>query len=113
LVVAGIRVCASGGSATTNGLGLASDGHIIVPSSVLFPSLTAALRVTQVGGGACEQARITSVIIHRHVRILCSSCFVFWKSLASISFECDSQLIRIESKAFSSSPESITIPRHV
>jgi hypothetical protein len=115
LVVAGVKVCASGGSATTNGLGLASGGHIIVPSSVFFSSLTAALRVTQVGRGAFEHARIASVIIHCHIRVLCSSCFSFCKSLSSISFECTSELIRIKSGAFDSpsSLESTTIPRHV
>jgi hypothetical protein len=113
LVVAGVRVCASGGSATTNGFGLASGGHIIVPSSFFFPSLAAAVRVTQVRRGAFEHARITSVIIHHHVRILWSSRFSFCKSFSSISFECDSELMRIESKAFSSPLESVTIPRHV
>jgi 1-acyl-sn-glycerol-3-phosphate acyltransferase len=107
-------VCTSGGSAMTNRLGSASGGHIITPLSAFFPSFAAALRVTQVGCGAFEHARITSVIIHRHIRIFCSSCFSFCRSLSSISFECDSELIRIESKAFSSSSlESITIPRHV
>jgi hypothetical protein len=113
LVVAGVRPCASGRSAITNGLDLVSGGHAIVPSSVFVPSLAAVLGVTQVGRSAFEHARITSVIIHRHVQILCSSCFSFYKSLSSISFECDLELTRIESKAFSSSLESITIPRHV
>jgi hypothetical protein len=47
LAVAGVEVCASGGSATVVGLGLDSDGPIIVPSSVCFPSLAATLGVFQ------------------------------------------------------------------
>jgi Pyruvate/2-oxoacid:ferredoxin oxidoreductase delta subunit len=110
LVVTSIKVYASGGLATTNGLGFASGSHIIVPSSVFLPSLAAALRVTQGGRGAFEHARTTSVIIHGNVRVLCLSCFSFCKSLSSISFECASELIRIEPYAFDSSLESITIP---
>jgi hypothetical protein len=94
-------------------IGSASGGHSIVPSSVFFPLFAAALRVTQIGRGVFEHARITLVIIHRHVRVLCSLCFSFYKSLSSILFVCDSELIRIASKVFSSSLESITIPRHV
>jgi hypothetical protein len=63
---------------------------------------------------ALLSTRITSVIIHRNVRVLCSSCFSFCKSFSLISFECASELIRIESGAFdSSSFESITISHSI
>jgi hypothetical protein len=67
LVFAGVRGCASGGSAGTKGLGLASGGDIIVPLSVFFPLLAAVLCVTQVARSAFDHARITSVIIHHYV----------------------------------------------
>jgi hypothetical protein len=60
-----------------------------------FPLLAAVLRAAQLGRGAFEQARITLVIIRRHVRILCSSYFFFCKSLLSTLFEWDSELIHI------------------
>jgi hypothetical protein len=53
-------------------------------------------------------------VIPSTVQILGSSCFSYCESLSSISFESNSQLIRIESFAFSgSSLESIVIPSTV
>jgi hypothetical protein len=56
-----------------------------------------------------------NITIPRYVQILCSSCFSYCESLSSISFMTDSELTRIESKAFysCSSLNSITIPRYV
>jgi hypothetical protein len=52
--------------------------------------------------------------IPQSIEILCSSCFESCKSLSSISFESNSRLTRIESKASSfSSLQSIEIPRNV
>jgi hypothetical protein len=115
LVIAGIEVCASGGPATVVALDLDLGRHIIVPSSVFFRSLAATLDVTCLGLHAFQRMWITSVIIPRHVQILCSYCFSDCSSLSSISFESDSELTRIESNAFysCSSLKSITIPRHV
>jgi hypothetical protein len=50
LVVAGVRVCASGESAIAIGLDSAVSGQTIIPSSVFFPSLAATLGVTQLAG---------------------------------------------------------------
>jgi hypothetical protein len=115
LVVAGVRVCASGGSVTVTELDPGSGGDTIVPSSAFFPSLTATLDVIQIGPGAFAHVRITSITIPRHVQILCSQCFSNCRSFSSISFETDSELTRIESQAFWNccSLKSITIPRHV
>jgi hypothetical protein len=53
-------------------------------------------------------------VIPSTVQILGSYCFLFCKSLSSISFESNSQLTRIESNAFSSSSlQSIVIPSTV
>jgi hypothetical protein len=45
-------------------------------------------------------ASLKSISIPRRVQILCSECFSNCYSLSSISFEIDSELTRIESKAF-------------
>jgi uncharacterized membrane protein len=115
LVVAGVEVCASGGSATAIRLGLNSGGQIIVPSSVFFPSLAATVGVTKLGRDAFQNTRIASITIPRHVQILCSECFSHCNSLSSISFGTDSELTHIKSTVFffCSSLKSITIPRHV
>jgi hypothetical protein len=115
LVIAGVRVCVSGHSATAAGSDSGVDFNIIVPSSVFFPWLARTLAVTRIGRCAFEKTPIISITIPRHVQILCSSCFSDCKSLSSISFETDCELTRIESNAFSScsSLKSITIPRHV
>jgi hypothetical protein len=56
----------------------------------------------------------SDIEIPRSIEILCSSCFYRCQSLSSISFESNSILKRIESKAFSfSSLQSIEIPRSV
>jgi hypothetical protein len=55
---------------------------------------------------------LESITFPRGVKILCPGCFVFCKSLSSISFENGSRLMRIESDAFiGSGLKSITIPR--
>jgi hypothetical protein len=48
LVVLSFEVCASGGSATTIGLGF-GPGNVILPSSVFFPSLSATFGRTEPG----------------------------------------------------------------
>jgi hypothetical protein len=118
VTVAGISVCGAGGAATA--IGFASDGDLAVPASAFFPSLAAALRVTQIGDGAFSGKSIKSITIPRNVQILCATCFWVRRILSSKSnyqsvlFETDSELIRIESEAFSnSSLRSITIPRRV
>jgi hypothetical protein len=116
MVVATVGLYVSRGSATAaiSDLKLGSGGAIIVPSSVFLPSPAATLGVARIGPDSFHSKRITSILIPRHVQILCSSCFLFCKSLSSISFETDSELTRIESNAFAdSSIQSITIPRHV
>jgi hypothetical protein len=43
---------------------------------------------------------LKSIIILRHVQILCSSCFSCCTSFSSSSFEMNSQLTRIQSNTF-------------
>jgi hypothetical protein len=114
-VIAGVRVCASGGSEIDTGLDSGSGGDIAVSSSVFVSSLVATLDVIRIGPPAFASIPITSVTMPRHVQILCLECFSCRRSLSSISFETESELTRIESGAFSycSSLKSITIPRHV
>jgi Pyruvate/2-oxoacid:ferredoxin oxidoreductase delta subunit len=77
--------------------------------------MAAPLDVTQISPRGFESTRITSMLIPHHVQILCSSCFSYCNSLSSISFETESELIRIDSCSFHgcSSLKSITIPHHV
>jgi hypothetical protein len=57
---------------------------------------------------------LQSSVIPSTVQILGSKCFLYCKSLSSVSFESNSHLARIESKAFlCSSLQSILIPRNV
>jgi hypothetical protein len=57
---------------------------------------------------------LSCVTILSDIEIFGSNCFSFCKSLSSISFESNSRLTRIESKAFRrSSLQSIVIPRNV
>jgi hypothetical protein len=58
---------------------------------------------------------LKSIIVPRHVQILCSSRLSWCTSLSLISFETDSQLTRIQSNAFyfCSSLKSITISRYI
>jgi hypothetical protein len=58
--VAGVRVRASGGSATATRLDSGSGSDIIVPPSVFFPSLAARLDVKRIGPRAFENTRIIS-----------------------------------------------------
>jgi hypothetical protein len=112
-VVQGVRVCASGGSATAIELLEGSGVEIIVPSSVFFPSLAATLDVTQMGPRAFVITRITSILIPRHVQILCSFCFSSCNSLSSISFETESELGQIEADTFySTSLSSVLVPQN-
>jgi hypothetical protein len=55
------------------------------------------------------------ISISRQIQVLYLSCFAYCESLSSVSFEIDSELIYIESNAFSScsSIKSITIPPHI
>jgi hypothetical protein len=99
LVVAGVRVCVLGHTATATGLDFGA-GDIMVHSSVFFPCLAGRLTVTQIGDRAFEKMLIISIAIPRHVQIFCPWYFSYCKSLSSISFETDSELTRIESKAF-------------
>jgi hypothetical protein len=101
LVVAGVRVRASGGSARATGLrsDSCSEGGIIVPCSVFSPPLAATLDVTRIGPCAFLCEKVTGAIIPCHVRILCSQCFSHCQSLSSISFEMDSELTRVEARA--------------
>jgi hypothetical protein len=56
----------------------------------------------------------STVIIPHHVQVVCSWWASSCSSLSSISFGFDSELTRIESRAFSKAPlKSITIPRPV
>jgi hypothetical protein len=112
IVAAGLRICALEGSATVTGL--ESSKHVIVPSSVFFPSLVAPARVAWIGPHSFADEQIKSITISRHVEVLRSSCFLYCGSLSSISFENDSRLRRIESNAFDGTAlGSITIPRSV
>jgi ribosomal protein L32 len=112
-VIAGLKVYISGGSATATRLDL--GGNIVVPSSAFFPSLPATLGITRIGRNRFQGTLDMFITISRHVQILCSRCFSSCESLLSISFEIDSELMRIESYAFysCSSLKSITIPHHV
>jgi hypothetical protein len=100
LVVAGVKVWASGEPATAIGFRSGSGGQKILPSSAFFPWLAATLGVTQLTAHNLKNMRITSVTIPRRVRILCSKCFSSCILLSSFSFERDSELTRIETKAF-------------
>jgi hypothetical protein len=117
LVVTGVRfrICRGSATATVLDLDLDLSDGIIVPSSVFVPSRAAALGVTRIDPLAFGGRRIKSMVILRHVQILCPSCFSSCESLSSISFETDSELTRIESDAFSFCPslKSFTIPHHV
>jgi hypothetical protein len=97
VVIAGVNVRVAAESATFIGL---ASGDVIVWSSAFFPSLAASLRVANIDRGSFENQPITSIIIPRNAESLCSSCFADYRSLSSISFENDSQLKRIHSKAF-------------
>jgi hypothetical protein len=88
--VTGVSICAWHGSTTASGSYSCSDCDIIVPSSVFFPSLAGTRDVTRAGIFGFGSGHITSILILRHVRILCSDCFSDCKSLSSISFETDS-----------------------
>jgi hypothetical protein len=72
LVVAGVEICASGGSATAAQLGLGSGGQIIVPSSVFFPSL-AAIRGDLTGTLGRDAVAYSSVTGCLHEAYLLSS----------------------------------------
>jgi hypothetical protein len=119
LVVAGVTLRVSRGSATVTGsdlkLELSLGDVTIVPSSIFFPSPAAALGVTRIHPRAFHSTRTTSMLVSRHVQIPCSECFSQCESLSSISFETDSELTHIKSNAlsFCSSLQSITIPRHL
>jgi hypothetical protein len=52
---------------------------------------------------------LKSITIPRHVQILCSECFASCHSLSSISFEIDSELIRIETRAFTGTRLSLVV----
>jgi len=55
-----------------------------------------------------------SVVIPHNIEVLCSSCFSDHFSLSHISFENDSKLKRIESKAFTmTNIDSIVLPTHI
>jgi hypothetical protein len=82
------QVCMAGRSATV--VGLASGDDVIVPSPAFFPSLSASLRVANIGPDSFEDQSITSIIIPRNAESLCSSCFSDCESFSSISFENDS-----------------------
>jgi hypothetical protein len=94
--VAEIWLQVSRESADAIQLSLCPTGGIIIPSSVFFPSPAAALSITQIDPRAFQRTRITSMLIPRHVQILCSECFSDCESLSSISFEIHSELTRIE-----------------
>jgi hypothetical protein len=74
LVVANIQFRVSPGSAAATGsdLDLGSSGDIIIPSSIFFSSPTAAPRVTRIDRPAFQSTQITSILIPRHVQIICS-----------------------------------------
>jgi predicted metal-binding protein len=56
----------------------------------------------------------SNIEIRRHIEILGSNCFAYCESLSSITFESNSDLTRIESRAFyDSSLSSIVIPGNV
>jgi hypothetical protein len=102
LVVAGIEICAPGGSATVTGSYLKLLGAVIISPSIFFPSPAARLCVTRVWLGVFQNRRITLMLISRQVQILWSSCVSHGKSFSLVSFETDSELAFIKSKAFSS-----------
>jgi hypothetical protein len=55
-------------------------------------------RIESKAFSCCSSAK--SIVIPRHVYILCSGCFSYCKSLSSISFETESELARIEADIF-------------
>jgi hypothetical protein len=70
--------------------------------------------LTQIEDEAFSFSSLQSILIPSSVEILGSKCFLWCKSLSSITFESNSRLARIESEAFSfSSLQSISIPRNV
>jgi hypothetical protein len=80
-----------------------------LPSS----SLATILSVRRIDYVAFERAEMALATLPPHVQILCTVCFSRCNCLASISFETDSELTRIESDAFYSRCMliSIMIPR--
>jgi hypothetical protein len=61
----------------------------------------------------CNLSSSSSITIPRDIEILGSNCFSVFASLRSVSFESNSRLKRIESKAFPSLCGPITIPSTV
>jgi hypothetical protein len=80
------------------GLALAQRHHRSLVG--VLSSFAATVGVKQLDRRAFENRRIASVTIPRHVQILCSSCFSYYNSLSSISFESDSELTRVGAGAF-------------
>jgi hypothetical protein len=58
-------------------------------------------------------SRSPRVDIPRHIEILCSECFSSCKSLSPVSFECNSRLTRVASRAFYGLSCTIVIPSTV
>jgi hypothetical protein len=91
-----------------------SGKDIFISSHVFVPVRGKSCPVTRIAPDSFKYGSVKSVTIPRTVQILESSCFEDCKFLESVSFEPDSQLVCIKSKAFwCSSLRSITIPLRV
>jgi hypothetical protein len=90
------------------------ERNISISSCVFDPVRGKSCPVTRIALGSLEYTFIRSVTIPRTVQILRTNCFSRCWSLENISFETNSQLRCIESRAFYNSfLKSITIPHHV
>ncbi|MDR0662005.1 MAG: leucine-rich repeat domain-containing protein [Holosporales bacterium] len=88
--------------------------NVSVSSCVFVPAYGRCCFVTGIAENCFRYTSVKDIVIPGTVQILGSSCFEGCKSLTSVSFETDSQLRRIEVRAFHrSSLKSITIPRNV
>jgi hypothetical protein len=67
--------------------------------------------LTRIESTASSFSSLKSITIPRHVQILCSECFSHCASLSSISFERESELARIEARAFNWTSLSSVIGR--
>jgi hypothetical protein len=73
LLVVGVSICASGGSATVTGLDQVSE--LIVPSSISFPSLTATQKVARVGRGAIERLQLSESVFLAVLKVFARRVF--------------------------------------
>jgi hypothetical protein len=65
--------------------------------------------LTRIESKVFSASSLQSITIPRSVQILCSSCFSRCSSLSSIFFETNSQLTRIETRAFGTTCLSLAV----